>query len=269
MPPPRPPRPGSSPRLPVTEVLAPGAVHEYRPPIPPFDERATIPPIPHDDVPRAIVRPRVPTQTGMPAPPSEPPMRDSKRDSGEVRTDTLLDELYQRDQARRQAEARAAELERQLEVLLAKRVEAEPETLRPRAPSLGNAKWWLVALGTVGTLAATIVAVLEIATKLRDWRDPPASAAQVAEIQVENTKRAEAQAKKDELDQKRRDNEDQRARLLGAFMCALGFRADGLDCDSALKRVDFEQQPLNPNKVRSAPTWKTRAPWPAPPDPKE
>jgi hypothetical protein len=58
---------------------------------------------------------------------------------------------------------------------------------------------------------------------------------------------------------------DQRSRILGAFLCAQGLRAKGLDCDAAKRSVEFDPQPLNPH---GAPVlWKTRSKWPTPPDP--
>jgi hypothetical protein len=77
--PPNPPRPGSHSAI---DVVAPGAVNEYREPS--FGERPTVPPIPPDAVPRAQLVPRKPTQRGMPAQASEqrPPMSNPPLEDG-------------------------------------------------------------------------------------------------------------------------------------------------------------------------------------------
>ena len=189
---------------------------------------------------------------------SEPPS-ESVRDSREISADSLLKEYREEAEARRAAQARAEALELELVAL-----RAEPAA---RGPSFGNLKWWMVALGTVTAVCAMLGGILEVIAKVRELDRPVASAAQVVDVKQDLTDRDAREAKRDADEKKRHEDEDQRARLLGAFMCALGFRAKGLDCDSALRQVDFEAQPLSsPNKVHAAPTWKTRSTWPSPPD---
>jgi len=186
MAPPKPPRPGSSPRLSITEEVAPGAVRQYRPPS--FADRPTVPPPserrpaisnrpppdmhpmppayrrepaednPSNAIPRARPAERHQTLTGMPAPPSVPPQRE-KLDSIEVANGTLLDEL-----AEKSEELRAAQADRD-------RLASELERSR-RAPTLPEdaptrAMWHALAFKLMGVLAllgAAATAWIEVHT---------------------------------------------------------------------------------------------------------
>jgi len=216
---------------------------------------------PSNALPRA--RPeRHATLTGMPAPPSEVL---EEEDSGLHSAHGVFDLLTEQKTKTEAAEARARSLEAKFEALL----EKDAEGARAVGPtfSLGTAKWWLLVMGGVTALCAAVGGVLEAAAKIREWDRPIASAAQVVDVrqdaQAAGTKAAKAAADA----RAAAEASDQRARITGAFLCAQGLRAEGLDCDALLKLVQFQAQPLNPNKVHSAPTWHTSSWWPPLPPP--
>lgn len=167
--------------------------------------------------------------------------------------------------AERAAREQAAELAKQLETL--KRAQAAPApiaSLRPRGPtvSLGDAKWWVLV---IGALAAGSAGLSALVVKWHELERPTATQAQVKVVKddVEGTaKLAEKHAT--ELKKATSDNE-QRARISAAFLCAQGLRANGLDCPALLKLIQFQAQPLNPKRV--TPLWHTSSEWPPIPDP--
>lgn len=205
----------------------------------------------------------------MPAPDSNPPPRseaESMRDSREITTDSLLREYREEADARRAAETRERLLEAKV-ARLTERQDAEGANAIGPSVSLGSAKWWLLVMGGITALCAALGGVLEAASKIREWQRPVASAAQVVDVK-QDAQAAGTRAAKAAADAKMAtDASNQRARITGAFLCAQGLRAEGLDCDALLKLVQFQAQPLNPNKVHSAPTWHTSSWWPPLPDP--
>lgn len=145
MPPELPKRKPSSPLI-VREELAPGAIHDLKR-IVPMAERPTSPPpaIPHDPVPKARPVPRTQTVVGMPAPPSEPPLKmRPKLDSREVAAETLLAELAAKGE---EVRALRAELE-------AKKVVVEPAP-PPDLPTRGQ--WSVLLYKFGGALVAILV----------------------------------------------------------------------------------------------------------------
>lgn len=184
-----PPRPGSSPRLNITEEVSPNAFREYREPT--FGERDT-PAAPHPPAPPAAERRprvsnppppgsvRVPTppplpvaaprrsQTlvGMPAPPSEPPARAEHGDDGNWEDDSVVKavksasslavelgararELRAAEEARQAAEREAADLRNQLRELA--------EASKARASM--RARWEKLGLKIAGGVTTVFVAV--------------------------------------------------------------------------------------------------------------
>lgn len=142
----KPPRPGSSPRFSVTEIVPRDAIHPLRP-IEPSSERDTLRPPP--PLPRAPPVKRTPTAIGMPVP-APPPMR-PKLDSREVATETLLAELAAKGDEVRAAEARAEQLRLELEA--AKVVIPPPE---PRLRDVERAERHLAWLKVAGALVAIL-----------------------------------------------------------------------------------------------------------------
>jgi hypothetical protein len=143
-------------------------------------------------------------------------------------------------------------------------IEQPAPSAKPRAPSLslGDARWWVLVLGAlVGVLHEAPKAV----ESLSRWLNTPSH--EQLDALAKRIDDTEAAAKKrQEANDKAQAAAADQARIVEAFLCAQGLRADGLDCDVALARAKFEPQPLTgPNKVRGAPQWKTRLVWPQPP----
>lgn len=281
--PPRPKRPGSRPE--IVEVNAPERPHT---PVPAEDVRPTAPP-PFGPDPRPPPRNLRGSSPGIVLPSLRAPVTSSLREYEEEKTlvgvgpvqahhdvdrDSGLHsahgvfELLEQQKAKTDAaEARARLSETKFAALL----ERDAEGAHAIGPTitLGSAKWWLLVMGGITALCAAVGGVLEAASKIREWERPIASAAQVVDVK-QDAEAATTKAAKAAADSKAATAaSDQRSRITGAFLCAQGLRAEGLDCDALLKLVQFQAQPLNPNKIHSAPTWHTSSWWPplpAPPD---
>lgn len=192
------------------------------------------------------------------------------RDSGEVRVDTLLDNLFEAGEEKRKAQEALAASKREVEALRAAAAgqllsATRPHSERPRGPSisLGDAKWWVLVITALvgsGGLSALVV-------KWHELDRPTASQAQVVDVRQDVKDGSDAAKKRDETIAAIAKANDQRARIVAAFLCAQGLRAEDLDCDALLKLVPFQAQPLNPNKVHGAPQWHTSSKWPPLPEP--
>lgn len=181
---------------------------------------------------------------------------------------TAVEEARVARAAEKVAKARAADLAAQLAAARRPR-EAPPapiSSLPPRGPTiaLGDAKWWVLV---IGALAAGSAGLSALVVKWHEVQRPTATQAQVKDVKddvSDTTKLAKKQA--DELKKATADNE-QRARISAAFLCAQGLRANGLDCDLLLKQVKFQAQPLNPKRGTSL--FHTSSEWPPIPEPPE
>jgi len=196
--------------------------------------------------------------------------RDELRDSRETTQETLLNEYREAAEARRAAEAKAAEAEAraraaELKMAAAEAAKQDAEsgvTALGPSFSLGSAKWWVLVLGAlcmVGSCAAN---------QYREYMHPPVTAAQLEDVHSHIRELGAKVGKADESSVAAEDKNRGRWAIAISWLCVQGLRARNLDCDAAQDEVEFAPQPLS-SKVHGTPQWRTSSTWPAlPPPPK-
>lgn len=264
IPPPQPRRPiarvrAGQPREIFEENVAPNRPLSV-PPIPPDPKPTAMRPSISNLPPPGSARPK--TLVGMPAPPSEPPPRDSQ----EISVDSILAELGRKSEearieavARRAAEKRAHESE-----LKAAAAESGVQAQGPSL-SLGSARWWVLVIGAIAAIGGA-----GSVSQVKEWLRPSISVEQLDAVRKQ-VKEIEDKTEKRDAEIATVDTADgKRWTITLAFLCSQGLRARGIDCDEAQKYADFQPMPLTgPNKVKGAPQWKATVTWPVVPVPKD